>query len=151
MVQVAPEPPALHFAGQIAQRERHHPHVDGGLTPAAHPAQPPGLQHPQQLGLQLQGQLADLVEHQRAPDASSNHPVRLLPAPVKAPRSWPNSSLSASSRDSAPQLTGTSGPAGFRPWSCSSRATSSLPVPLSPITSTGAPEGANRIARATSL
>ena len=32
----------------------------------AHPAQPPGLQHAQQLRLQLQRQLADLVEDQRA-------------------------------------------------------------------------------------
>ena len=34
---------------------------------------------------------------------------------MKAPRSWPNSSLSASSRGSAPQLTATNGPPGFGP------------------------------------
>ena len=36
------------------------------LAGAADPPQPPGLQHAQQLRLQVQRQLADLVEHQRA-------------------------------------------------------------------------------------
>jgi len=49
---------------------------------------------------------------------------------------WPNSSLSSSSADSAPQWIATNGPVlrGLQP--CSARATSSLPVPVGPSTST---------------
>ncbi len=57
-------------------------------------------------------------------------------APVKLPFSCPNSSLPASSRDREPQFTATKWP--VRPlarWIAS--ATSSLPVPVSPSTSTG--------------
>ena len=55
---------------------------------------------------------------------------------MKAPRSCPNSSLSMIVSGSAPQSTGTNGPPrrGLAAWSA--RATSSLPVPLSPWIST---------------
>ena len=43
------------------------------------------------------------------PSASSKRPMRVVNAPVNAPFSWPNSSLSSSSRGIAPQLTGTNG------------------------------------------
>ena len=53
-------------------------------------------------------------------------------APVNEPFSWPNSSDSISSAGTAAQFRVTNGP----PWrglcSCSVRATSSLPVPVSP-------------------
>ena len=39
------------------------------------------------------------------PSAASNFPARLSTAPVKAPRTWPNSSLSAMVSGSAAQLT----------------------------------------------
>ena len=42
--------------------------------------------------------------------ASSKRPIRTDVAPVKAPRSCPNNSLSTSVGDSAPQLTVTRGP-----------------------------------------
>ena len=48
------------------------------------------------------------------PSAISNLPSRALTAPVKAPRSWPNSSLSTSSREKAAQLTLISGRAAAR-------------------------------------
>jgi hypothetical protein len=41
--------------------------------------------------------------------AISNRPLRAASAPVKAPFSWPNSSLSSSSLGIAPQLIGTNG------------------------------------------
>ena len=53
-------------------------------------------------------------------------------APVNAPFSWPNSSLSTSVGGSAAQLTRTSGRACRRLRSCSARANSSLPVPVGP-------------------
>ena len=66
------------------------------------------------------------------PAASSNLPSCCLCAPVNEPRSWPNSVLSTSSCGIADRLTAMNG-ASPRPDSrCSSRASSSLPVPLSP-------------------
>ena len=70
------------------------------------------------------------------PSACSNLPVIRLSAPTKAPFSWPNSSDSTRSRGIAAILIGTKGPARRDPRSCSARATSSLPVPLSPVIST---------------
>ena len=45
-------------------------------------------------------------------------PVRALSAPVKAPRTWPNSSASASASGMAAMLTATNGPSGgaLAPW-----------------------------------
>ena len=70
------------------------------------------------------------------PWASSNLPTLRATAPVKAPFSWPNSSDSISSSGIAAQFTSTKGPSlrRLRAWIC--RATSSLPVPFSPVIST---------------
>ncbi len=68
--------------------------------------------------------------------AASNSPFLVWWASVKAPLTWPKSSLSSSDSESAPQLTDTKGASlrGERVWMA--LATSSLPVPLSPVTST---------------
>ena len=66
------------------------------------------------------------------PSASSNRPGFCLIAPVNAPFSWPNSSLSSRVSVSAPQLTLMNGPAARLLSRWIARATSSLPVPLSP-------------------
>ena len=63
-------------------------------------------------------------------------------APVKAPFSWPNSSLSSSVSGIAAQFTATNGPLARGESSWMARATSSLPVPVSPRISTGAGLGA---------
>ena len=70
------------------------------------------------------------------PCASSKRPVRRSVAPVKAPFSWPKSSLSTSPLGKAAQFTLTSGRSRrpLRAWIA--RATSSLPVPVSPEIST---------------
>ena len=70
--------------------------------------------------------------------AASNFPIRLLWAPVKAPFSCPNNSLSMSDSESAAQLTRMYSllDRGLDWWI--SRATTSFPVPLSPRISTGA-------------
>jgi hypothetical protein len=65
-------------------------------------------------------------------------PSRRLTAPVNAPRSCPNSSASSSVSGNAAQLTAMNGFDGRALRSCSVRAISSLPVPLSPVISTGA-------------
>ena len=70
----------------------------------------PFLDRPQQLGLQVEAEIADLVEEQRAAGrASSNLPSCCLCAPVNAPRSWPNSVLSTSSCGMADRLTAMNG------------------------------------------
>ena len=75
--------------------------------------------------------------------ASSKQPARRSAAPVNAPFSWPKISLSISVSGIAAQFTATNGRdlRGLR--SCSVRATSSLPVPLSPVISTGTLDGRN--------
>jgi len=70
------------------------------------------------------------------PSATSNSPRFLAIAPVNAPRSWPNSSLSISSGGIAAQLTLTNAPADTVLLRWIARAISSLPVPLSPVIST---------------
>ncbi len=70
------------------------------------------------------------------PEASSNLPSCWRIAPVNAPFSWPNSVLSTSSLGIAARFTATNG-ALARPASrWISRASSSLPVPVSPRMST---------------
>ena len=70
------------------------------------------------------------------PSACSNLPMRVVAAPVKAPRSWPNSSLSSSSAGSAAQFTFTNGRLRRVDRWWMARETSSLPTPLSPRIST---------------
>ena len=76
------------------------------------------------------------------PSASENRPSLRAIAPVNAPRSWPNSSLSSRVSASAAQCSLMNGPCarGERWWIA--LATSSLPVPLSPVISTVARLGA---------
>src|SRR5438270_219180 len=80
------------------------------------------------------------------PLASSKRPRRAPVAPVKLPRAWPNSSLSSTPSAMAPQSTAMNDPCARReaPWIA--RATSSLPVPDSPTTSTVASVDATRAA-----
>jgi hypothetical protein len=68
------------------------------------------LQHAQHLGLRLQAHVADLVEEERAAVGQLELAARSATAPVNAPFTWPNSSLSISSSGIAAQLTSTNGP-----------------------------------------
>ena len=63
--------------------------------------------------------------------ATSNNPRRFWFAPVKAPLTYPKSSLSSRVSGNAPQLTETKASAARGEQVCTARATSSLPVPLS--------------------
>ena len=78
------------------------------------------------------------------PCASRNDPARSATAPVNAPRTWPNSRLSRSSAEMAAQLTGTKGALARHPCVWIARATTSLPVPVSPSRSTVASLSASR-------
>ena len=81
------------------------------------------------------------------PLASSKRPLRAATAPVKAPRAWPNSSLSRRVSLMAAQLTLTKGLSARFELAWIARATSSLPVPLSPVMSTVVSVGAMRTMR----
>ena len=70
------------------------------------------------------------------PSASSKRPRRLAVAPVKAPLTWPNSSDSISGSGIAAQLTLIRGISRCALLAWIARATSSLPVPVSPVIST---------------
>ena len=76
--------------------------------------------------------------------ARSKWPLCWRSAPVKLPRSWPNSSLSISVAEIAPQLTARNGSLRRRDSAWIVCATSSLPVPVSPVISTVASVGATR-------
>ncbi len=119
-------------------------HVDPLRPIAADPLELALLKEAQQLDLDRERDLADLVEEQRALVGLLEPALALRCAPVKAPRSWPNSSLSSRVSASAAQCTLTNGPAarGLLAWSAS--ATSSLPVPDSPVMSTLERAGATR-------
>ena len=66
-------------------------------------------------------------------------------APVNAPFSWPNSSLSSSVSVNAAQLSLTNGAAARGDTACSRDANTSLPTPVSPSSSTLTPPAATRI------
>ena len=70
------------------------------------------------------------------PLACSKRPMRRSVAPVNAPFSWPNSSDSSSSAAMADVFSATNGASARGELSCNARATSSLPVPDSPVIST---------------
>ncbi len=66
------------------------------------------------------------------PSASANRPGLLSAAPVNAPLTWPNSSLSMSSSGMAAQFISTNGSEHRVDCAWIARATSSFPVPFSP-------------------
>ncbi len=69
--------------------------------------------------------------------AASNRPAFLAYAPVNAPRSYPNSSLSIKVPGIAGQFTFTNGPLLQGEFICTSLPTISFPVPLAPRINTG--------------
>ena len=81
------------------------------------------------------------------PSASSKRPWRRLTAPVNAPFSCPKSSLSIRLGGSAAQFTRTSTRDRRRLRSCTARANSSLPVPVSPSSRTAQLSGATWASR----
>src|SRR5262249_38063526 len=54
-----------HHRGEVLVRGRDYPHVDGNRIVSSDPLKLARLQHSQQLGLQVDIQIADLVEKQR--------------------------------------------------------------------------------------
>ncbi len=83
------------------------------------------------------------------PSASSKYPLRSDIAPVNEPFSWPNSSESIVPSGIAPQLTAMYFLCLREPKWCMIFGKNSLPLPLSPFTSTDRSIGATRTARPT--
>ena len=81
------------------------------------------------------------------PSAASNLPIRRASAPEKAPFSWPNSSDSSRFSGIAAQFSATNGPPARRERRWMKRASTSLPVPDSPLISTEASAPATCSAR----
>ncbi len=92
IVEIFAEPSLGHRAGEVAIGGRDETDVGLQRRRAADSLVPPLLQHAQELGLRRRSELAELVEKQLPPAASSKRPRFRLSAPVMAPRSWPNSS-----------------------------------------------------------
>ena len=78
------------------------------------------------------------------PSATSKRPRRSVRASVKAPRSWPKSSLSTRVSETPPVLTETKAAAARGDASCRACARSDLPVPFSPVMRTLASDGPTR-------
>ena len=129
--------PRRHRRLQVAVGRGDHAHVDVQRRRAADALEGLLLERAQDLRLQRQRQIADFVEEQRA----AMRQLELArtcaaTAPVNAPFSWPKSSVSSSVSGIAAQLIATNGPSLRALSACSARAKSSLPVPLSPSSST---------------
>ena len=120
-----------HQGLEVAVGGAEDPHVGREGLAAADTLEGPVLQEPQQLPLGLEG--TDLVD---ASSAISTLPFTRRSAPVKAPRSWPKSSLSTSCPGSVVQSTVTKGPVCRGEFTWMARAKSVLPVPVSPLSST---------------
>jgi hypothetical protein len=141
-VEVGAEAPFRDLELEVAIGGSHHPDVDGLGRLVADPFEALLLEHPQQLGLHVGGNLADLVQKQgaavgqaEAPDAIAN---RSGEGPPDVAEELALEELSgdrgAVDRDQGPRAASTP------VWI--SRATSPLPVPVSPssrtLTSVGA-------------
>src|SRR5213076_200081 len=115
----------------------HYARVHGDGTVAAEPGDLTLLDHPEQLGLRRERQLADLVEEQRSPRGGFERPLAQRGGPRERAALVAEQLVLDQVLGKAPALSATNGPAGWAPSRCSSRATSSLPDPLSPVISTG--------------
>jgi hypothetical protein len=135
--EVGAEPPGLDLGAQRAVGRRHDPHVDRDRLARADRQDRPALEHAQELGLQLERQLGDLVEEQRAAvgelnsgpgDVLDGAGERALGVAEQLALEQVGRQRRAVDRAERP------GGRGEQP--CSARATSSLPEPVSPRTST---------------
>ena len=101
IIQIGAEPPLLDLVLEIAIRGGNDADIHMDVRGAADPLECLLFQKPQQLGLQQRHHLADFVEKDRAAVRRFNQAPFWRSAPVNAPRSCPNSSLSSSVSGSA--------------------------------------------------
>ena len=143
-VEVLAEAPLLDEGRQVAVRRGDHADVDVMDAIAAHGAHVAELQDAQQLGLQAEGHVANLVEQQRPAVGLGEQPLAGLDgAREAAPRVPEDLALEQLLRDGGRVDRDERAAArALRAWMA--RATSSLPTPVSPVTSTGALDRATK-------
>ena len=130
--------------GQVAVGGRDQADVDLDRLVGAHPDDLAGLERPRSsLTWIARGMSPTSSRNSVPPLACSNQPLRSRSAPVNAPLTWPKSSLSRMFSLSSAQLSGDERLVlALGLLMCRALATSSLPVPLSPVISTEADVGA---------
>ena len=108
--EVVAELPLGDQRAQVALAARDDPDVDRNLPRPAEPLDRRGSAAPAAASPACVSGTSSMSSRKIVPPcASSNRPGRSLIAPVKAPRSWPNSSDSISVSERMAQLTGTNG------------------------------------------
>src|SRR2546427_1302269 len=133
-----------HFLLQVPIGRSDDPHIREPRPVLAHALVTLLLQDAEQFALQFQRNFSDFIEENRPSFSRLETSGAVLDPPVKAPRAWPKNSLSYNSFGMEAQLTRTSALSLRRLRRWISRATNSLPVPVSPRTSTEASVGATR-------
>ena len=133
VVEVHPEITGVDLFQQVFISSGHHPYINRDLFIAANPCDLVFLEGTKHFGLCAEAHVADLIQKQCTPIGLFKLTDALLDGRSKGTFSWPNNSLSISSLGMAAQLTSISGPVARLLRSWIHRATSSLPVPLSPV------------------
>ena len=133
-----------------------HTHVDVACPGRSDPLNLAILKDPKKSCLGGWRQFSRLIEKHRSFMGGFKEPGSHLICPVNAPRSWPNNSLSIRVSDTEAQLMAIKGLCALRLLRWIARATSSLPVPVSPVIRTVVSFGAtlaivSRIAQMLSL
>lgn len=131
---------SVHHRRQIAMRGRDDANVDANRLSTANPFDERVLQYAQEADLGIVRKFADFIEKERASVGSLEPALSVFRKPPVKLLSWPNNCESTSSGGMAPQFTRMKGPSrrSLRVWIA--RATTSLPVPVSPSSRTGASE-----------
>jgi hypothetical protein len=140
--EIGAEIPPPDFLLQVAIGGRDDANVHGDRLGGADRDDFTLLEHAEQLDLERRGHLATSSMKKVPLRAAAKSPCLSRTAPVNDPLVWPKSSLSSRVSGSAPQLIERNGPSARceRLWMY--RATTSLPVPLSPWINTVDPVGA---------
>jgi hypothetical protein len=107
VVEVFAEPTALNEVAQVAVCRSEDAHVNGDGSRRAHRRTSPSWSARSSFTCSDIGNSPTSSRKSVPPFASSNSPGFSSTAPLKAPRTWPKSSLSMSSAGSAPQFTAT--------------------------------------------
>jgi putative ABC transport system ATP-binding protein len=132
VIQVGPECPVAHHGGKIPMRGREDADIHLAGLVLAQPLDFPFLQHAQQFHLDIQRHLADLVQQQGAAMGGLEAPLarrrRAGEGAAGMAEQFGFQQLLGKGRAMHPQV----GPLARLELSCRARATSSLPVPLSP-------------------
>ena len=134
--EVLQEPAVLHQPLDVAVGRGDHAHVHLLAALRAQGLELALLQDAQELGLQGRAHGPDLVQEDGAAVGEGELALLVGGGPVKAPRTWPNSSDSSRVSGMAAQFTLMSGMSRCALRSWMARASSSLPVPVSPMMST---------------